>query len=580
IADHIRSTAFLIVDGVRPSNEGRSYILRRIIRRAIRHGHKLGLTDTFFYRLVHPLADVMAAAYPLLSREKNVIEQVIQQEEQQFARTLTQGMAILEQGLAKLSDKIIPGELAFTLYDTYGFPVDLTADIAREHGLTIDYDTLEQKMTQQRQQSREAGQFKPQAGNTLAIQGNSQFLGYQYLQHDGVITDLLINEQAVKKLETGNKGIIVLDQTPFYAESGGQVGDRGNIESEHGVFVVEDTQKQGAAILHIGHVRSGYFAIDDKVNAQVDHANRQAIVLNHSATHLLHAALRQQLGKHVVQRGSLVAADYLRFDFSHPQPLTDKELTDIEKRVNDNIRLNHMAITEEMSPAQAQQAGAMALFGEKYGDKVRVLSMGDFSKELCGGTHVKNTGDIGLLKITNETGIASGIRRIEAVTGEKALDWLDKQKEDFLNEITTLKEKSKQQNKELKQLQQQLHQQQSSNLTDQAKEIDGIKVLAVRIKTASSDVLRATLDQLKNKLGRAIIVLASENGEKINLIAGVSKDLIPPFHAGKLVNMVAAQVGGKGGGRPDMAQAGGNQPQHLDKALDSVYTWVAEQKTS
>lgn len=578
MADHIRSTAFLITDGIRPSNEGRGYVLRRIIRRAIRHGHKLGLKDIFFHQLLAPLIKIMGDAYPQLVEQADIIEQTTQLEEAQFIRTLDQGMKVLEQGLRDLSANTIPGKLVFTLYDTYGFPIDLTADIARERQLEIDQAGLDEQMTQQRQQSRAAHQFKQHTVG-LDISGSNDFVGYQQLTDSTNIDALFQQQQTLTCLKTGEEGIIILKQTPFYGESGGQVGDIGEIRNSQATFIVEDTQKQGDAILHIGHVSKGKFELGQSVEAIVNAAHRRSVMLNHSATHLLHAALRKLLGKHVVQKGSLVAADYLRFDFSHPQPLHATEIADIENLVNEHIRHNHATLVAEMSAQQAQQAGAMALFGEKYGDTVRVLSMGEFSKELCGGTHVQYTGEIGLFKVTNETGIAAGIRRIEAVTAAQALAWQNKREQDLLTAIDSWKEKYKQQEKALQRLQRQLHQQQGDQLLDQAREIKGIKILAAKLEKADAKGLRETADQLKHKLGdAAVVVLATtKDNQHVSLIASVSKTLCAKLPAGELINHIAAQVGGKGGGRPDMAQAGGKHPEHLPQALASVYLW-AEQK--
>lgn len=573
IADHIRSTAFLIADGIRPSNEGRGYVLRRIIRRAIRHGHKLGIEVAFFDQLLTPLIKVMGGAYRQLVEQADTIRQTIQLEETQFIRTLDQGMKMLEQQLSQLSTDTIPGQLVFTLYDTYGFPIDLTADIARERGLKIDQTELDQKMAQQRQQSRAAQQFKKNT-TSLAIDHDNDFVGYQHLQQQANIEKIFHQQQSVKQLKTGEQGILTLNQTPFYGEGGGQVGDVGEISSNDAIFVVEDSQKQGGIILHIGYLSQGNLQAGDQVEAVVNQDYRRSVMLNHSATHLLHAALRKLLGKHVVQKGSFVAANYLRFDFSHPQALTQSQLADIETLVNQHIRHNHATDVSEMSPQQAEQAGAMALFGEKYGDRVRVLTMGEFSKELCGGTHVQYTGEIGLFKITNETGVAAGVRRIEAVTGGQALTWQAKHEQELLATIDSWKEKCKQQEKAVQRLQIQLHQLQGEQLINQARDIKAVKVLSAKLEQADAKALRETADQLKDKLGQAVVVLATVNDSHVSLIASVSKTLSAKLPAGELINHIASQVDGKGGGRPDMAQAGGKSPKHLPQALDNVYTWV------
>ena len=589
LADHIRSCAFLIVDGVLPSNEGRGYVLRRIIRRAVRHGYQLGVKELFFYRMVAPLVAEMGDAYPELVQNQAHVERILKLEEERFAETLEQGMKILEEDLATLQGSVIAGETVFRLYDTYGFPMDLTADIARERGLTVDSEGFETAMNAQRTRAREASHFGSDYSGKLQLDGETTFTGYEQLSGGSRVSALFYEGDAVEQLQTGQSGIVVLEQTPFYAESGGQVGDHGRLESSSARFEVHDTQKQGGVFTHIGNVTEGVLRVNDAVNAYVDSERRQSIILNHSGTHLLHAALRTVLGDHVQQKGSLVDPERLRFDFAHYEPLTAAQLATIEQLVNEQIRANALAETRVMSVDDAMQSGAMALFGEKYGDKVRVLSMGDFSVELCGGTHVQHAGDIGLLKITAETGIASGVRRIEAVTGEAALQWVAANearmqriaelvkgsRDDVAEKVAQLQEKNRSLEKELQQLKGRLASNQGSDLAAQAVEINGIKVLAARMDGADTKTLRDTLDQLKNKLGSAAVVLGAVDGNKITLVAGVTKDQTATIKAGELVNQVATQVGGKGGGRPDMAQAGGNQPEHLDAALASVAAWVA-----
>jgi len=591
IADHIRSCAFLVVDGVLPSNEGRGYVLRRIIRRAVRHGYQLGIKDLFFYKLVAPLCDEMGAAYPELKDNQAHVERILKLEEERFAETLEQGMRILEDDLAAMQGKQISGDTVFKLYDTFGFPMDLTADIARERGLTIDTDGFNEAMEGQRSRARAASQFGSDYSDNVQFDGSTVFTGYEHLEDKASVVALFSEGEAVDALEPGKPGIVMLDQTPFYAESGGQVGDHGQLKAANGVFEVSDTQKQGGdAIAHIGSVTTGSLRVGDSVDAQVNWQRRQAIILNHSGTHLLHAALRKVLGDHVQQKGSLVDPERLRFDFAHYEPVSPEQLAEIEHLVNQQIRANAVAETRVMSIDDAKQSGAMALFGEKYGDDVRVLSMGEFSVELCGGTHVDHAGDIGLLKITAESGIASGVRRIEAVSGETAMLWVASN-EDRLQRIADLVKGSRDDadekvaqmldrqrtlEKELKQLKGKMASSQGSDLASQAVEVNGIKVLAARLDGADSQVLRDTLDQLKNKLGSAAVVLATVDGDKVSIVAGVTKDRTGQLKAGELVNFVASQVGGKGGGRPDMAQAGGNQPEHLDAALESVPGWVEQ----
>ncbi|MDT8405359.1 alanine--tRNA ligase [Sulfuriflexus sp.] len=589
IADHIRACSFLIVDGVVPSNEGRGYVLRRIIRRAIRHGYKLGISDTFFYKLVGPLCDEMGDAYPELPAAREQVERILRNEEERFAETLEQGMKILEAAISELKGTVIPGETVFKLYDTYGFPFDLTADIAREHNLTLDTEGFEREMNAQRERARAAGKFHTTDNGELKLDVSTPFTGYEHLVEDTKVIALFHDGQRVDSLETGQEGIVVLEQTPFYAESGGQAGDIGVLKETGISFKVTDTQKVGSeTILHIGKMCAGALAVGDTVTAEVDMAARQATALNHSATHLMHAALRQVLGEHVTQKGSLVNTERLRFDFSHFEPLTAEQLSKVEDLVNEQIRANHAVDTRLMAIDDARASGAMALFGEKYADEVRVLSMGDFSIELCGGTHVKRTGDIGVFKIINETGIAAGIRRIEAVTGpgglkriaedETRLDNIAKllkgNREDIDDKVAQLLDRQRKVEKELEQLKAKLATSAGTDLAAQAVDVGGIKVLAARLDGADAKALRDTVDQLKNKLGTSAVILGAAEGDKVTLIAGVSKDATDRIKAGDLVNSVAQQVGGRGGGRPDMAQAGGNDPAALDGALDSVAAWV------
>ena len=588
IADHIRSCAFLIVDGVIPSNEGRGYVLRRIIRRAIRHGYKLGMKQPFFHQLVQSLTGQMGAAYPELSAAAEAVQKVLLKEEQRFAETLEQGMGLLRDCVAGLTGTEIPGETAFQLYDTYGFPVDLTADFAREHDLTVDMDGFDAAMASQRERARAASQFGVDYGATAQVDVATEFSGYDRLGDCGRIEVLLRDGESVQQLEDGQSGVIVLDQTPFYAESGGQVGDKGLITLGNAQFQVEDVQKQGEAYLHIGTLRGGSFAVGDSVSAVVNAESRAATAVNHSATHLLHAALRQVLGEHVTQKGSLVEPNRLRFDFTHFEPLSAEQIAEIEQLVNRQVRANYDVETRIMDQQAAIEAGAMALFGEKYGDRVRVLRMGDFSTELCGGTHVKRVGDIGFMKIISESGVASGVRRIEAVAGQKALDWVvDAEsvlqqvaqlvkggRDNVVDKVQQLQSRTRALEKELDKLKSQLAQSAGTDVADQAVQVDGIQVLSARIEGGDAKSLRDMLDQLKNKLGSSAVVLAAVNEGKVSLVAGVSKDQTSRIKAGELVNAVAVQVGGKGGGRPDMAQAGGNDPAALDAALQSVPDWI------
>lgn len=589
LADHIRSCAFLITDGVLPSNEGRGYVLRRIIRRAIRHGYKLGVRDTFFYRLVGPLCAQMGDAYPELVAARPMVEQVLKKEEERFAETLEQGMKVLETHLKGMSGKMIPGDTVFLLYDTYGFPVDLTADFAREHGLVLDMEGFERAMEEQRDRARAASHFGADYSHDVHLDIHCEFTGYKSWQEETTVEAVLRDSKTVATLTAGEEGILILARTPFYAESGGQVGDRGTIRAGENLFEVLDTQKKvGDLILHIGRVSNGMFKPGLVCEATVDVDARNATARNHSATHLLHAALRKVLGDHVIQKGSLVDPDRLRFDFSHFAPMTADQLEAVERLVNQQIRANN-AVSAEMMPKDAAiKAGAMALFGEKYGDLVRVLRIGDFSTELCGGIHVKRAGDIGLFKIVSETGVAAGIRRIEAVTGEAAVDWVEKNDRilqslgermkvgrDALDEkVSQLLERNRSLEKELERLKGKLASAAGDDLASRAISIDGVKVLAAKVDESDPKGLRDMVDQLRNKLGSAAIVLGAVKEDKVTLIAGVTKDQTDRIKAGDLVNAVAVQVGGKGGGRADMAQAGGTNPAMLDAALKSVPDWV------
>ncbi len=592
IADHIRSCAFMIVDGVLPSNEGRGYVLRRIIRRAIRHGYRLGTKEIFFYKLVAPLVEEMGEAFAELKAAQEQVERVLMKEEQRFAETLEQGMKVLEASVGKIDGKVIPGDVVFQLYDTYGFPVDLTADYAREQGLTVDHAGFELEMTAQRERARAGGKFDADYDQDISHDSETDFTGYHQLEETSVIVGLFHKGQSVESLNQGEDGVVVLEKTPFYAESGGQVGDNGQIIVGSSVFHVNDTQKQGASLfLHKGKVQQGTLSKGANCQLTVNAADRKATELNHSATHLMHAALRQVLGEHVTQKGSLVNPERLRFDFSHFEPLSSKEISRIEVLVNEQIRMNNPVTAEIMSKDDAVKAGAMALFGEKYGSEVRVLKMGDFSIELCGGTHVDRAGDIGCFKIISETGVASGVRRIEAVTGHACLQWIESRdqalgniagllkssSEKAVDKVQQLLDKNKTLEKELERLKAKLASSAGGELSAQAVDVEGIKVLAVKLEDADPKGLRELLDQLKNKLGSSAIVLATVQGEKVSLIAGVSKDQVSRLKAGDLVNSVASQVGGKGGGRPDMAQAGGNNPAALDEALKAVPGWVEQQ---
>jgi alanyl-tRNA synthetase len=590
IADHIRACAFLVVDGVMPSNEGRGYVLRRIIRRAIRHGYQLGQAEPFFYKLVQALADQMGKAYPELVAGADMAMRVLKQEEERFAETLSTGMALLEQEIAGLTSKVIPGAIVFKLYDTYGFPVDLTADLARERGLAVDQAGFDAAMEAQRERARSASRFGVDLRAGVTLDAPTEFCGYDALEGVGTVVALIRDGAQVERLGQGETGQVVLDATPFYAESGGQVGDTGVLAGDHLQFPVSDTRKLGKAFGHVGVVARGEVRLGDRVTARVDAATRQATVLNHSATHLLHAALRQVLGTHVAQKGSLVAPDRLRFDFSHFQAVTPEELEQIERRVNAEIRRNAPAETRLMAYDDAVAAGAMALFGEKYDDEVRVLSIGDFSTELCGGTHVHRAGDIGLFRIVSEGGVAAGVRRIEAVTGEAALDYAAANETtlrqiaslvrgspaDAEDKVRQLLEKQKKLERDLAALKSKLASGQGVDLAESAVDVAGVKVIAAQVPGADARSLREAVDAMKAKLGSAIIVLGAptEDG-KVLLVAGVTPDLVGRARAGELVGAVAARVGGKGGGRPDFAQAGGTDPSQLTAALAAVPEWVA-----
>ncbi|EHJ6346563.1 alanine--tRNA ligase [Escherichia coli O6:H1] len=589
IADHIRSCAFLIADGVMPSNENRGYVLRRIIRRAVRHGNMLGAKETFFYKLVGPLIDVMGSAGEDLKRQQAQVEQVLKTEEEQFARTLERGLALLDEELAKLSGDTLDGETAFRLYDTYGFPVDLTADVCRERNIKVDEAGFEAAMEEQRRRAREASGFGADYNAMIRVDSASEFKGYDHLELNGKVTALFVDGKAVDAINAGQEAVVVLDQTPFYVESGGQVGDKGELKGANFSFAVEDTQKYGQAIGHIGKLAAGSLKVGDAVQADVDEARRARIRLNHSATHLMHAALRQVLGTHVSQKGSLVNDKVLRFDFSHNEAMKPEEIRAVEDLVNAQIRRNLPIETNIMDLEAAKAKGAMALFGEKYDERVRVLSMGDFSTELCGGTHASRTGDIGLFRIISESGTAAGVRRIEAVTGEGAIatvhadsdrlsevaHLLKGDSNNLADKVRSVLERTRQLEKELQQLKEQAAAQESANLSSKAIDVNGVKLLVSELSGVEPKMLRTMVDDLKNQLGSTIIVLATVAEGKVSLIAGVSKDVTDRVKAGELIGMVAQQVGGKGGGRPDMAQAGGTDAAALPAALASVKGWVS-----
>ena len=595
IADHIRACSFLIVDGVLPGNEGRAYVLRRIIRRAIRHGKKLGVDDIFFHKLVTPLCAEMGEAYPELVKAKSHVEKVLKTEEQRFAETLDQGMEILESAISNLDGNRLPGDVVFKLYDTYGFPIDLTADIARERGLTVDESGFEEHMETQRKRSQGASKFKanvpidslPLAGHGAEVE--SRFTGYESTRTLSKVALLFKDGKEVSAVKAGEEAALILSETPFYAESGGQIGDTGVIDTDGGLFVVSDTQKSRNTTVHFGKVKSGTVGVSCNAEARVDEERREAIVLNHSATHLMHAALRKVLGDHVSQKGSLVAPDRLRFDFSHYEAVSPDQIRQIEDIVNEQVRRNAAAETKLMQYDDAVASGAMALFGEKYDDEVRVLRFGDFSVELCGGTHVARSGDIGIFKITSEGGVASGVRRIEAVTGKAALAWIDENQQALTDVAALLRStpgqtraKVEQLLKRSRELEKELAATKQKLLTGDAVgadafiEIHGVKLLVTRIDGADAKTLREAVDRYKDKLQTAVVVLGSVEDGKVRLAAGVTKNTVDRIRAGDVIQPVAALVGGRGGGRPDFAQAGGSDPEALDKALASVADWVSE----
>ena len=591
IADHIRSCAFLIADGVMPSNEGRGYVLRRIIRRAVRHGRKLGATDTFFYQLVATLVALMGDAYPELKSQQPVVERVLKLEEEQFVRTLDRGLALLEDELVRLGDaKEIPGAVVFKLYDTYGFPADLTADVVRDRGYTIDEAAFQSEMEKQRERAKEASNFSVDYNKQLKIEQTTEFCGYDKTADSAAITAIYLGDDSVTALKTGDQALIVLEHTPFYAESGGQMGDAGLLRAGDALFAVTDTQKIWQAIVHKGFVEDGAFNVGDMVEAVVDNSRRNATALHHSATHLLHAALRNTLGDHVAQKGSQVGPDRLRFDFSHFEAINSAVLRQIEQSVNAEIRKNAQINTQLMSLDDARSSGAMALFGEKYGDEVRVVKMGEFSTELCGGTHAKQTGDIGFFKIISESGIAAGVRRIEAVAGEAALEHIHQLGEQLdeaaaivkadalsvVSKIRQMQDRTRHLEREIEALKAKLAAQAGNDLLSQIMQINGQQVLVAQLDGVDAKSLRTTLDDLKNRLQSAVLLLAAVNDDKVSLIAGVTADLTAKVKAGELVNVVAQQVGGKGGGRPDMAQAGGTDVAALPGALKSVQAWLEE----
>ena len=590
IADHIRASTFLVVDGVTPSNEGRGYVLRRIIRRAIRHGYKLGIKQPFFYKLVPVLEAEMGSAYPELTRGKAHAERVLRHEEERFAETLANGMVLLEGAIRNLRGaKTIDGDTVFKLYDTYGFPIDLTADIARERGLGIDQARFDAAMEEQRRRSQEASKFGVDLRADARVDSRTLFQGYERLKSGGRVLTLLKDGGPVEALQKGDNGEVILDRTPFYAEAGGQVGDVGDLTAVGTHFIVADTQKRGAAHSHLGQLKSGTIRVGDELEGHVNGARRQATALNHSATHLLHAALRKVLGNHVQQKGSLVAPDRLRFDFAHSQPVTAAELREIERLVNAQIRANTPSETRVMDYDGAVAAGAIALFGEKYDKDVRVLRMGDFSMELCGGTHVQRAGDIGLFKIVGESGVASGVRRIEALTGEAALEYVEQNdvllkdlaalvrgtREDLKDKVGEQLERTRALEREIRSLKDRLASGQGVDLAAGAIDVQGVKVVATKVDGADVGALRNAIDQLKERLKSAVVVLASvENPDKVVLVVGVTADQTGRIKAGELAGAVAAQVGGRGGGRADFAQAGGSKPEALDAALGSVEEFV------
>ncbi|MCL4108287.1 UNVERIFIED_CONTAM: hypothetical protein GTU68_065315 [Idotea baltica] len=590
IADHIRSCAFLIVDGVVPSNEGRGYVLRRIIRRAARHGHKLGLNDSFFYKIVKPLVKEMGEAYPELVKAESKVEEILLKEEKRFTETLDQGMKILSTAMKDIKGDTIPGDVVFKLYDTYGFPVDLTADIARENDKKIDEAGFDSAMNQQRERARAAGKFGTDYNDKLDINGATDFSGYDKTNDSSKIQAIFVEGIKTETIDKDQKAQVVLATTPFYAESGGPVGDTGTLAMGENIFEVQDTQKQGEVFIHYGVMTNGSLKTGDQIVAQIDETRRQAIVLNHSGTHLMHKALRVVLGDQVEQKGSLVTADRLRFDFSHSEPMTKAQITEVETIVNDEIRLNAASESEIMSMDAAIEKGAMALFGEKYGDEVRVVNIG-YSTELCGGVHVKRAGDIGLFKIISEGGVAAGVRRIEAVTGAGAIQWVEERSQQLDNiaslvkssttgveeKVSQVLERSRSLEKELEQLKSKLASQAGSDLASQAVDVAGINVLAANLDGVDPKSLRDTVDQLKNKLGKAAVIISTVVDGKVSLVAGVTKAETAQIKAGDLLKHVAEQIDGKGGGRPDMAQGGGNNASALPKALESVTSWVEGQ---
>ena len=588
IADHIRSCAYLIADGVVPSNEGRGYVLRRIIRRAVRHGHLLGATETFFYKLVPTLIDVMAEAGEEVKKHQASVEKFLRLEEEQFARTLERGLTLLDEALANVKENILSGEVAFKLYDTYGFPLDLTADVCRERGIAIDEEGFEREMELQRVRAQSASQFGMDYNSVIRVDGTTRFEGYTESETLAKVTALFHEGNPVESISAGQSAVVILDNTPFYAESGGQIGDIGRLEGNGFCFDVKDTQKYGQVFGHIGELTQGSLSVGQSVNAVVDDVRRQRISLNHSATHLLHAALRQVLGEHVAQKGSLVSDTLLRFDFAQHEAISKAQLAEVERIVNQQVRANNPIQTDIMELEAAKAKGAMALFGEKYSEQVRVLTMGDFSIELCGGIHAKRTGDIGLFKIVTETAVAAGIRRIEAITGETAIEWLQHQQtllnqsaellksdvNSIVDKISLLQDKCKKVEKELHTLKEKAALQAGNELAQSAVEINGVSVIVQQLDGIEAKSLRAMVDSLKNQLGSAVVVFASALDEKVNLIVGVTQDLTAKVKAGELVNLMAQQVGGKGGGRPDMAMAGGTEPQNINKALSVCSDWL------
>ncbi|HLR16731.1 MAG TPA: alanine--tRNA ligase [Alcanivoracaceae bacterium] len=593
IADHIRSSAFLIADGVLPSNEGRGYVLRRIIRRALRHGHQLGRHEPFFHTLVQPLVEQMGEAFPILTEQQARIERALLNEEEQFGRTLAQGMRVLEQAIANLDGTVLDGEVVFTLYDTHGFPPDLTADVCREHALEVDMEGFEKAMEQQRERARGADAFAADYSDRLAIDASSEFTGYEGTSlPEATVVALYKDGETVQKLAAGEEGLVVLNRTPFYAEAGGQSSDTGLLVANDATFEVTDTRQRQAAIVHMGKVANGELEVGQGLSPQVNKQRRRGIMRHHSATHLMHAALQKILGSHVQQKGSLVAPNYLRFDFAHDKAMTAEELVAVENAVNEQVFANAPVTTELMDMEAAKKAGAMALFGEKYDDEVRVLTMGEngFSKELCGGTHVSSTGEIGLFKITSEGASSSGVRRIEAVCGPDALAYIQKREswlahiastlrvspEQAAGRVEQLVQRGRDQEREMERLKQQLATGKGTDLTANAQEVNGVKVVATELNGADTKALRMAMDKLKDQLGTAVVILAATEGEKITLVAGSTKDICERYPAGDLIRHVATQVGGKGGGRVDMAQGGGNNPSALPAALASVAQWVAD----